>query len=91
MEYIRNDQSKITFTTILEDKENATLFRHFKGKEYKIVTIAKDSEDLKDLVIYQGQYEGNPCWSREIEEFFSKVDKEKYPDIMQEYRFEKIQ
>lgn len=90
MEYIRNDQSKIEFTTILEDKENATLFRHFKGKEYKIITIAKDSDNLDEIVVYQGQYEDNPCWTREIEEFFSKVDKEKYPTITQEYRFEKI-
>lgn len=90
MEYIKNDQSKIEFTTILEDKENATLFRHFKGKEYKIITIAKDSDNLDEIVVYQGQYEDNPCWTREIEEFFSKVDKEKYPTITQEYRFEKI-
>lgn len=90
MKYTRKDNSIIEFTTILEDPEQATIFRHFKGKEYKIVTIAKDSEDLKDLVIYQGQYADNPCWVREIEEFFSKVDRNKYKEIEQEYRFQKI-
>ncbi len=89
MEYIRKDNSKVKFTTILEDKDNATIFRHFKGHEYKIITVAKDSEDLKEIVVYQGQYDNMPCWTREIEEFFSKTDKEKYPDA-QEYRFEKI-
>lgn len=89
MEYIRKDQTKIEFTTILEDKEKATTFRHFKGHEYKIVTIAKDSDNLNDIVVYQGQYDNKPCWTREIEEFFSKTDKTKYPDA-QEYRFEKI-
>ena len=52
MEYIRKDNSKIEFTTILEDEKNASLFRHFKGKEYKIITVAKDSENLKEIVIY---------------------------------------
>ena len=89
MEYIRKDNSKIEFTTILEDEKNASLFRHFKGKEYKIITLAKDSENLKEIVIYQAQYDNKQCWTREIEEFFSKTDKEKYPDA-QEYRFEKI-
>lgn len=89
MEYIRKDQTKIEFTTILEDKEKATTFRHFKGHEYKIVTIAKDSDNLNDIVVYQGQYDNKPCWTREIEEFFSKTDKTKYPDA-QEYRFEKL-
>lgn len=89
MEYIRKDQTKIEFTTILEDKEKATTFRHFKGHEYKIVTIAKASDNLNDIVVYQGQYDNKPCWTREIEEFFSKTDKTKYPDA-QEYRFEKI-
>ena len=89
MEYIRKDQTKIEFTTILEDKEKATTFRHFKGHEYKIVTIAKDSDNLKEIVVYQAQYGEGQCWTREIEEFFSKTDKTKYPDA-QEYRFEKI-
>lgn len=89
MEYIRNDNSKISFTTILEDEQNATTFKHFKGKLYKIITIAKDSEDLTDMVIYQGQYADKPCWSRKITDFFSEVDHSKYPDIKQKYRFEK--
>lgn len=91
MKYIRSDNSKISFTTILEDRENATTFRHFKGKEYKIITIAKDSECLEDLVIYQGQYENNPCWVRRIDEFFSEVDKGKYPEVEQKYRFEIVE
>ncbi len=90
MEYIRKDNSKITFTTILEDEKNATTFKHFKGKIYKILTIAKDSEDLSELIIYQGQYDDKPCWSRKIDDFFSLVDKTKYPDVKQDYRFQKI-
>lgn len=89
MEYIRKDNSKIDFTTILENPQKATIFHHFKGNNYKIITIAKDANTQNEVVIYQGQYDNLPCWSRAIDEFFSKVDKEKYPNITQEYRFEK--
>lgn len=91
MQYIRSNQEVVKFKTLLEDRECATLFRHFKGKEYKIVTIAKDSETLGDIVIYQGQYEEKPCWTRKIDDFFSEVNKEKYPDIKQQYRFQIIE
>ncbi len=90
MEYITKDQRKIEFTTILEQKEKATRFRHFKGKMYQIVTIAKDSEDLCDYVVYQGEYGNHPCWIRKIEDFFSLVDPNKYPDVDQKERFQRM-
>ena len=40
MKYISNER-EVEFVTLLEDKENATTFRHFKNKEYKIVTVAQ--------------------------------------------------
>lgn len=90
MEIIRPDGKKEVITTITEDGNNATLFRHFKGKIYKIITIAKDAETLQDMVVYEGQYENNPCWVRETEIFFSLVDSKKYRDITQKYRYEII-
>lgn len=90
MEIIRPDGKKEKIITIFEDKDKATLFRHFKGHIYKIVTVAKDSETLKDVVIYEGQYDNHPCWVREKEEFFSLVDKNKYPKEKQTYRLEII-
>ncbi len=90
MKVTRENNQELEFTTIFEDSENASIFRHFKGNIYKIVTIAKDCEDLKEMVVYQGQYEDNPCWIREKEDFFGLLNKDKYPDADQEYRFEKI-
>ena len=48
------------------------------------MAIAKDSEDLSLKVVYKHD---NDIWVRSLEEFTSKVDKNKYPNSYQEYRF----
>ena len=39
-------------------------------------------------MIYRKLYGDGGLWIRPLEMFMSKVDKEKYPDVKQEYRFE---
>lgn len=88
MKYYKKDGSEIEFTTIMEDSQKASVFRHFKGESnYRIITIAKHSETLEDMVIYTHD---NTIWARPIEMFFGPVDKSKYPDVKQEMRFQKI-
>lgn len=65
-------------------------YRHFKGKLYQIKMLAKDSETQEEKVVYQAMYEPYGCWVRGLEEFMSPVDREKYPEAVQEYRFEKV-
>ena len=65
-------------------------YHHFKGNNYKVIAIAKDSENLEKMVVYQALYGNNDIWVRPLKDFVSKVDKEKYPNILQEYRFEEI-
>ncbi len=64
-------------------------YRHFKGMIVEILEIAKDSETLEEMVVYR-HTDTDEVWVRPLSMFLSKVDKEKYPDVKQEYRFEKI-
>lgn len=67
-------------------------YRHFKGHEYVVVCIARDTEDknLREMVVYQDLHDANKIWVRPLVMFEAKVDKIKYPDVEQTYRFEEI-
>ena len=66
------------------------LYKHFKGDTYQVLAIAKHSETEEQMVVYQGLYGECPIYVRSLEMFMEKVDKVKYPDVKQEYRFEQV-
>lgn len=67
------------------------IYKHFKGNYYLVEDIGIGSEDDLEYVIYRALYDTNKLYIRPLNMFLSKVDKDKYPNIKQEYRFELIE
>ncbi len=69
--------------------EKYGIYRHFKGKFYLVLDIVKHSETKEELVLYRALYGEKELWVRPISMFTSLVDRDKYPNVKQKYRFER--
>lgn len=65
------------------------LYRHFKGEIVEVIAVARDTEYGGLSVIYEYK-PTHTIWSRPLDMFLSEVDHEKYPDVKQKMRFERI-
>lgn len=72
--------------------KDGDIVRHFKGNLYKVLhTRAHYSEDHSLwFVVYQSMDTAGEIWVRPGIMFCSEVDKIKYPDVQQKYRFEVV-
>lgn len=64
------------------------IYRHFKGDYYLVEGMARHSETDEELVLYRKLYEDGSLWARPKDMFLAEVDRDKYPDVQQRYRFE---
>lgn len=97
MEYI-DGENKVTNNYIwkgkgiMEERKIVKgIYKHFKGKEYIVLDLAEHTETREILVVYKALYGEYRTFVRPIDMFLSEVDKEKYPEVKQQYRFQLIQ
>jgi len=51
-------------------------YKHYKGGEYTILALAKHSETLEELVIYQDRNNPEKIWARPVDIFTSVISKD---------------
>lgn len=54
------------------------IYKHYKGGVYKVLGVAKSSEDYSDLVVYEALYDNSmsKLWVRPLEDFLAEVEVE---------------
>lgn len=74
-------------------------YRHFKGFEVTPLSLATNTETGEIMVVYScdncdkalHNKNDNGIFARPLDMFLSEVDRKKYPDVKQKYRFEEIE
>ncbi|HNP61367.1 MAG TPA: DUF1653 domain-containing protein [Nitrospirales bacterium] len=51
-------------------------YRHYKGKEYQVIGVAKHSETEEELVVYRALYGDCGLWVRPAKMFCEKIEME---------------
>lgn len=54
------------------------LYRHFKGNLYKLLYVAKHSETLEEMVVYQALYGEQGIWVRPASMWNEHVERDGY-------------
>lgn len=49
-------------------------YRHFKGNEYLVLHVAKHSETLEEMVVYQALYGEKGIWVRPLDMFLDRKE-----------------
>ena len=73
------------------EKENLKIkgvYKHFKNNYYILEDVAIHSETGEKYAVYRQLYGNSELYIRPLDMFLSEVDRNKYPDVKQKFRFE---
>jgi hypothetical protein len=51
-------------------------YRHFKGNDYEVIGVAKDSETEREVVVYRALYGERGLWVRPLAMFTETVERD---------------
>jgi cyclomaltodextrinase len=51
-------------------------YRHFKGGEYEVIGVARDSETMEEKVVDRALYGARELWLRSVDMFSETVQRE---------------
>ncbi len=66
-------------------------YLHFKNRPYEVTAIARHSETMEKYVVYRQLYGDGETFIRPYDMFISEVDRDKYPEVTQKYRFQYVE
>ncbi len=49
-------------------------YRHYKGREYEVIAVARHSETLEDMVVYKALYGEGEMWVRPLAMFAENIE-----------------
>ncbi len=73
------------------EKENLKIkgvYKHFKNNYYILEDVATHSETGEKYAVYRQLYGNGELYIRPLDMFLSEVDRNKYPNVKQKFRFE---
>lgn len=91
LEYALEYEDELIKKTRKAQLKKHQIYRHFKGGVYIVEDIALDTVTAKHVVVYRALYGQNSLFTRPVDDFLSKVDRDKYPDVSQTFRFEVVE
>ena len=74
MIFVRVDQKRNIRNVVESNMLKLGKYRHYKGKEYELIGVAKHSETLEDLVVYKALYDNGSLWVRPLKMFEENVE-----------------
>lgn len=56
------------------DKIKLGEYEHYKGKRYRVIGVARHSETLEEMVVYQALYGEGELWVRPLKMFMEEIE-----------------